>query len=34
MTVYEVSSLVNSPQNDTPACVELLVSINSLFGGV
>ena len=34
MTVYEVSSLVNSPQNDTPACVERVVSTNSLFAGV
>ena len=34
MTVYEVSSLVNSQQNDTPACVEWVVSTNSLFAGV
>src|SRR5215471_7399343 len=34
MTVYEVSSLVNRPQNDRPACVERVVSTNSLFAGV
>lgn len=34
MTGYEVSSLVNSPQNDTPACVERVVPRNSLFSGV
>jgi putative SOS response-associated peptidase YedK len=34
MTGYEVSSLVNRPQNDTPACVERVVPTNSLFAGV
>jgi putative SOS response-associated peptidase YedK len=31
MTGCEVSSLVNSPQNDMPACVERVVLTNSLF---
>ena len=31
MTGCEVSSLVNSPQNDTPVCVERVVPTNSFF---
>jgi putative SOS response-associated peptidase YedK len=34
MTRYEVSSMVNSPRNDTPACAERLVPLNHLFSGV
>lgn len=34
MTRYAVSSMVNSPRNDTPACAERVVPANNLFSGV
>jgi len=34
MTCYEVSSMVNSPRNDTPACAEQVAPANNLFSGV
>jgi len=33
MTGYEVSSMVNSPRNDSPACAERVVPANNLFSG-
>jgi hypothetical protein len=34
MRRYEVSSMVNSPRNETPACAEQVVPANHLFSGV
>ncbi len=34
MTGYEVSSMVNSPLNDSPACAERVVPANNLFSDV
>jgi len=31
MTRYEVSSMVNSPRNNTPACAERVMPANNLF---
>ncbi len=33
MTRYEVSSIVNSPRNDTAACAERVGTANNLFSG-
>jgi len=34
MARYEVSSMVNSPQNDSPACVERVLPVHDLFSSI
>jgi len=34
MTRYEVSSMVNSPRNDTPACAERVLQVRDLFSSI